>query len=90
MTASEVQEACLHHIPHPERKEEGQVEVVVSSLGEVQVEDQMVAWALKGPSFQGELVGLAVQERTMVAAYQAEVGVEESVIFQGVTNQAAK
>lgn len=43
-----------------------------------------------GPSFQVEMVGFEVQERTMVVSYLRVVGVEGNVIFQGATHQAVR
>lgn len=43
MMASEGQKACLQQNHHAERKEEDQVEVVVSSLGEDQAGHHMAA-----------------------------------------------
>lgn len=65
------------------------MEAVVSSLVEVLQEVQKVVLAREGPSpsFQVEQAGWQFQG---VAAYQLEVGVEGTEIFQEVIHQAAK
>lgn len=75
MMASEGQLVCLQHTHFLDVWEEGQVEVVVSSWEEVQGEGQMVALALKEPSFQDE---------ELHRAYLGEAEVGENVISQGV------
>lgn len=82
MMASEEQKV-LQHV-HLVEKEEGPVEVVVSSWGVVQGEVQKVASGSDEPSFQGEQLGQVVQEDLMVAAYPVEVGVGGTVKFLGV------
>lgn len=49
------------------------MEVVVSSWGEAQGEDHMVALALADASLQGDLLGWEVQEQPMKDAYLEEV-----------------
>ena len=66
------------------------MEVVVSSWGEAQGEDHMVALALADASFQGDLLGQEVQEQLMEAAYLEEVEVGDDVIFLGVIHQVVK
>lgn len=64
------------------------MEVVVSSLEEVQVEDHMVALGLGGPSFQEEVPDQEVPPQVEEASYQ--VGVVGTGIFQEAIHQAVR
>lgn len=66
------------------------MEVAVSSWGEAQGEDHMVALALADASLQGDLLGQVGQEQLTEAAYLAEVEVGDDVIFLGVIHQVVK
>jgi hypothetical protein len=88
MMVSEEEVAYLPYDPLPESLEEDQVEVVVSSLEEAQVEDHMGALRLGGPSFQEEVPDQEVQSQVMEASYQVVVGAVGIEIFQGAIHQA--
>lgn len=66
--------------------EEGQEEVVVSSLKDALGEVHKVVLALVGPLIQVELVDQISQEQIFVDAYLVEV--EESLKFQGAIHLA--
>lgn len=88
--ASEEEVALMPNDPLRGSLEEDQVEVVVSSLEEAQVEDHMVAYELEGPSFQEAVPDQGVPQQVKETSYQVlvvVVVVAKIGIFQGAIHQ---